>query len=241
MEITLASLARRVEELEAANVALARRLDRSRGRTLAFAFAGIAAIAFASTRTARAAGDDKALGASEFVLQDATGKARAKLALNKHDGPELQFIDAGGAVRMALGLGKDATTGLLMRDAKGAERLEIGLSKEGEMGIVLRDSETRTRLVIACEPDGTPAVVLRDAKGPRLVLYQTADTEAGLLLKDSAGGARAVFCSAAKTGIPALVLKAPDGTPRAALAVGEEGGAGIELQDAKGTKIFSKP
>ena len=94
-ESTLEVLAHRVAKLEVQN-------QRLKKAGIAWMVVAVAFIVMGQAQT------NRTLEANEFVLKDETGKARAKLHMERGRDPSLSLYDASGVERAKLSQGKDA-------------------------------------------------------------------------------------------------------------------------------------
>ncbi len=123
----LEALACRIEEVARQNARLiveTNRLKRS-DRTAK----GLAVVALGILGVLVSAGGSKSgavLEAEQFVMKDAEGHERAKLALGDDGSPRLLFRDAQGRIRIQISVGPTGTPGFRLFDETG--KAEIGAS-----------------------------------------------------------------------------------------------------------------
>jgi len=84
----------------------------------------------------------KVIRANQFVLEDATGTARAALGVGKDGRPWLLLLDAKGTVRTWIGEAKYGPR-LLLADENGTTRATLGVSEHGP-SLLLLDAKGKT-------------------------------------------------------------------------------------------------
>jgi hypothetical protein len=135
---------KRLEELE-------RELFAEKRRTrwvLAAVLVGVVGVGLALTwgtirptaQTQGANSGPKVIRATQFILEDETGKDRAMLVVSK-DGPGLTLYDENGQTRAVLSADKDGPV-LALNDETGKARAGLGVDKDGS-GLDLLDESGR--------------------------------------------------------------------------------------------------
>lgn len=134
------ALARRVERLTAAVVALA----------AGFALAVVWALAPRPEATAE-----------RFMLRDRTGRWRGALALDEQDRPTVRLNDANGRALLYGVVRADGTPRLRLSDASGRNRIVLELAPDGSPHARLLDAEGRTGVDARLPADGRPELEVR--------------------------------------------------------------------------------
>ena len=122
----------RIENLEK-GLATARRLNRWLLAAVGLALGAWILTGSIGPTTAGAPGGAaavKEVRANTFIVEDANGKTRAKLAMVGADGPVLVLADENGKVRAMLSV-DEAGPGLDLRDENGKPRALLGVTKDG--------------------------------------------------------------------------------------------------------------
>jgi hypothetical protein len=103
------------------------------------------------------------LGARRFVVVDAAQTVRAELVAADDGDVLLRLNNAAGKARTILRLEREGNATLRLSDAQGFNRLELGIDQDGEPSLALTgpDGRTRTRLGLY-EPDHQPGLSLLD-------------------------------------------------------------------------------
>ncbi len=105
------------------------------------------------------------VSASEFVVLDAAGKARARIDVNK-----------------------DGQAGFAMYDSDSHARAQIVIDNQGAPSVRLYDTSNKLRLSLEISTDGVPTVRLMDTSDrARAVIGVDAQGEAGLNFYDQDG------------------------------------------------------
>ncbi|OJW12376.1 MAG: hypothetical protein BGO49_21220 [Planctomycetales bacterium 71-10] len=163
---------------------LERRLERERRRwrivgTVLTVGVGLMATAGAAMNEAA-----KPVEASEFILRDQEGRARAALTIRPDGTPGLAFYDEKATMRMSLDLGAD------------------GDNDDDTPGVNIYGRDGELRAAMAIRPDGTPGLGFFDkGRNPRLSLDMAGDESTGVNIYGPGGVLRA-----------AMAIR-PDGTP----------------------------
>ena len=170
-------------ELTETKALAARRPDVRRGWLLAVVGVAVVGLGLAwtlakttATAQAQAAGAvPKTIRANEFILEDADGKRRAWLGVDK-DGPGLHLLDENGKPRAVLTVTKDGP-GLNLYDEKGNGRAALGVLKDGA-ALALFDEKGKGRTTLGVNQTVTPdgktitypesSLLLFDEKGKRI-------------------------------------------------------------------------
>lgn len=145
--------------------------------------------------------------ARAFILEDANGKARAKLTANK-DGTGLTLYDENGKNRATLGVTSEGP-GLVLFDENGKSRVALDTSA-GAPGLSLSDENGVTRANLVALNAG-PGLALSDERGENRARLVVVDKGPGLVLLDENGKSRARL-AVSKSG-PGLVLSDKSGNP----------------------------
>jgi hypothetical protein len=128
---------------------------------------GVVALALAwtlanTTSTAQGSNSElKMVSANGFVLQDETGKPRARLTVLK-GGPMLSLLDANGTLRAMLTVDKEGA-GLALGDETGKTRARLTVDTSGP-GLGLLDENGKPRLTLGVSTD-RPWLGLYDKTG----------------------------------------------------------------------------
>ena len=169
IELTMETLARRLDQVEREN----RRLNRAG----VVALAVIAAVVLMGQATGNVA---KVVEAEKFVLRDADGKGRARLESLPSGLVRLALLDKDENIQSVLGVGVGRpslvlagrnnktilTTSFLSVSGKGGKsRLTLAVLPSGEQSLVLTDNTGRTRAELAIEVDGSSTFGLFDRTG----------------------------------------------------------------------------
>jgi hypothetical protein len=133
----------RLEKLERELLAEKRRTRRVLA-AVGLGVVGVLALTWGTiTPTAQAQGANtgpKVIRATQFILEDETGKDRAMLVVSK-DGPGLTLYDENGQTRAVLSADKDGPV-LALNDETGKARAGLGVDKDGS-GLDLLDESGR--------------------------------------------------------------------------------------------------
>jgi len=103
----------------------------------------------------------KEVRAKRFVVEDANGKSRAMLTVNKDD-PGLALLDKNGKPRATLIVGKRGA-GLVLWNKNGKSGVMLSLSND-QPALMLSDAKGKTRAALNVNKDGA-GLLLIDAKG----------------------------------------------------------------------------
>ena len=139
-----------------------------------------------STPTAQAQGANtgpKVIRATQFILEDETGKARARLVVDK-DGPGLALYDETGQIRAGLGVNKDGAE-LTLLDETSKPRAMLSMGKDGP-GLVLGDETGKKRVGLAVDKEG-PRLALDDETGKARAGLTVSKDGPRLALSDETG------------------------------------------------------
>jgi len=212
--VTDAQLAARVDRLERAS---------RRERVLAL---GVLVLALAtaqapaplsSPRVVRdAAGGSTTLSASGIVVRAGT-TVRTAVGFDKDRNPSIDLTDSTGALRESMYLLADRPV-LRLFDRAGKRRAEMFLASDTENGeFVIRDAADVTRLAAFVGSKGLPELALYGTDGSARAYASTDDDSPYLVMKDAAGASRVVIGGYTS------------------------GTMGMDVRDAAGTALFSKP
>ena len=101
--------------------------------------------------------------AKEFVLQDDSGRTRARIAMNEYDAPCLQMFDRNGQPRAQLRLNRDDVPSLRLYDEKGKLRSVNGfVLGMMEPGLILFDDFGSGHLIGSLAPDAASTLQIAD-------------------------------------------------------------------------------
>jgi hypothetical protein len=200
------------------------RLERTARRDRALALGALALVlATAQTPAATplvvrdAAGNKATLSASGLVVRNGAGAPRSALGFDKDRNPSLDEYDSSGAIRQSMYL---LTNRPVFRqfDKAGNRRAEMFLAADTQNGeFVIRDANGVTRAAVFIGDKGLP--------------------EAGFYAGD--GNVRAYL--SADDAAPYMVMKDRSGVFRVIVGGFASGGVGIEVRNAAGTAVWSKP
>lgn len=212
-ESNLEALANRVAKLEAQN----RHLKK----------AGIASLIVASAVIAMAqVPAKKVIEANEFVLQDASGKTRARLSMETTDRPTLSFYKDKSTITTSLAGGDEPF--LTMNRVGTAEQVMLGANK-AFLGLGLYEREIRAGLSLQ---KGTPALDLFNEKGkPQASLSAPSDGTA--LSMFDVNGKQQVSMMVSPVG-PTFDMHDPDSKAGFTLWVARGAGPDFSMYDSKG-------
>jgi hypothetical protein len=122
--------------------------------------------------------------------------------------------DADGIERGRMALGSDGRAHLALADREGRERIRLTVLADGSPGVTVMDANDRPRAVLGSLPDGTTNLVFADAQGiGRAVLGLEPDGSSQALFTDRVGTVRALVGVGA-TGAP--VVSTFSGAPQEA-------------------------
>ncbi len=110
--------------------------------------------------------DPKVVRANQFVLEDANGKTRAVLDVDKEGVPGLYLYDADGTPRIMLAVGAHGSV-LAMFDRNGKNRVSVAVSSD-VASVRLSDRSNNPRVRVTVGSDGAPELELLHANGVQL-------------------------------------------------------------------------
>jgi hypothetical protein len=213
-ESSLEALAKRVAKLEAQN----RRLKK----------AGIASFIVASAVIAMGqAPAKKVIEANEFVLQDASGKARARLSMETTDKPALTFLRDQTTPTASLTGGDEPF--LTLNRAGTAEQVQLGANKEF-VGLAIYEKEIRAGLSMQ---KGATALDLFDASGQPKVTLNFSSLGSGFTMFDPHDKASLSMSVSPAVGGPVFSMFDSTGGSRVTL-VTPDGEPSLKLEDKEG-------
>lgn len=170
----------RLAVLEAAT----RRLERERRRWRIVGTVLTVGVGLMATAGAAMNETPKSVEASEFILRDKEGRARAALTIRPDGTPGLAFYDEKATMRMSLDLGADDN------------------NDDDTPGVNIYGQDGELRAAMTIRPDGTPGLGFFDkGRNPRLSLDMANDDSTGVNIYGPGGVLRA-----------AMAIR-PDGTP----------------------------
>jgi hypothetical protein len=104
-------------------------------------------------------------GTLRLMLQDARGRARAKLSLFTDGSSGFTFSDSVGQPRMVFALLPDETASIVLADARGKTRSVLGISAGGNPTLVFADKDGATRAGLGVDGRGVGTFTLVDGGG----------------------------------------------------------------------------
>jgi hypothetical protein len=110
--------------------------------------------------------DPKVVRAKQFVLEDANGKTRAVLDVDKEGVPGLYLYDDDGTPRVMLAVGTHGSV-LAMFDRNGKNRVSVAVSGNVS-SIRLSDGNNKPRIRVTVGSDGAPELELLHASGVQI-------------------------------------------------------------------------
>jgi hypothetical protein len=126
------------------------------------------------------------VAAETFVLRDAQGKERAKLAVIQST-VTLQLLGVNGKPRLALAVGDEGPQ-IVLRDGSGAQRLGLGATVDGASGLIVSDVDGQPRAALSTNAEGETELALIDTQGKqRARIAVSLQGSPGIALFDSAG------------------------------------------------------
>ena len=163
-----------------------------------------------------AGGGSATLAASGLTFRDAR-VARAAFGIDKDRHPSLDLSDSAGAIRESMHLLADRPV-LRQFDKAGKRRAELFLASDTQNGeFVIRDANDVTRAAAFIGSHGLPELTLYGSDAKVRTYLSADDTAPYLVMKDGAGHSRVV------------------------IGAYESGHLGMDLRNAAGTPLWSKP
>lgn len=163
----------------------------------------------------------KSIEASEFLLRDATGKLRGRLATTS-EGPSLELLGPDQDVGIRIRLGEKGPK-IAMFDATRELRALVTVA-DGESGLYFYDAAGITRAELGVTSDGKYGQLnLHDADGTRRQVLSAGQEASSILLYDTRGKIRATL--GVGQDYPELTLSDNGGRVRAKLIVRDSGPA----------------
>jgi hypothetical protein len=164
-----------------------------------------------------ASGAGVTLTATGLVARDAAGKVRVAAGLDADRFPSIDLYDASGTIRESAYLVDDRPV-FRQFDKAGKRRAELFLAGDTENGEdVIRDASEVTRLAVFRGPLGLPEIGFYGSDGKVRAYRSTDDDVPYLGIKDRAAATRVVMGGYAS------------------------GKMGMDLRNAGGTAIWSRP
>ncbi|MGE3817891.1 MAG: hypothetical protein AB7I30_00500 [Isosphaeraceae bacterium] len=249
LALDLVPILERLDRLESENqrlVGLTERLVRERrgGRrwlSVAVASVGLIALVGASAQVGDVSVRATVVEASRFVVRDAEGRERARLAMGEDHSPRLVFSDDQGRVRLQISVAPNGSPGVRLLDETQKAEAGLAVSGGGRPGLVLNDQSGRTRASLTIQQDGGPTLNLRDEKGKaRVVLDASPDGAHGLSLRDSDENLR-LSAVILPGGFPGLNVVDGEGNPRVAIQTTPDGEARFRVLSRRNGVLFEVP
>jgi hypothetical protein len=103
--------------------------------------------------------------AEEFVLQDANGSRRGRLAADEDGRVQFSLSDRDGRGRIRLTVLADGSPGVTISDADARPRAVLGYLPDGTTNLVFADAQGMSRAVLGVEPDGSTHALFSDRAG----------------------------------------------------------------------------
>lgn len=162
-------------------------------------------------------GGSLVMSATGLTVRDARGSVRADVGIDRDGYPSLDEYDSSGAIRQSMYLLPDRPV-FRQFDKAGKRRAEMFLASDTQNGeFVIRDAQDVTRLAAFMGDQGLPEIALYGSDAKVRAYLSTDDTS------------------------PYLVMKDRSATTRVVIGGYQSGAFGIDLRNASGTAVFSKP
>lgn len=107
----------------------------------------------------------RSLVTEEFVLQDADGFRRGRLAADEDGRVQFSLSDRDGRGRIRLTVLADGSPGVTISDADARPRAVLGYLPDGTTNLVFADAQGMSRAVLGVEPDGSTHALFSDRDG----------------------------------------------------------------------------
>jgi len=156
------------------------------------------------------------IGAAGLVVRDANKVARQDVGLDSSGYPSLDFQDAAGKLRESMYLLKDRPV-LRQFDSNGKRRAEAFLTLTDNPEFAISDAAENARL----------SIFQGDKDLPEFALYGSDAKVRAYISSDDAGSF--------------LVMKDGNGVTRLDMGTYTSGAVGIDVRNAAGTEVYSKP
>ena len=164
-----------------------------------------------------AAGNTATLSATGLAVRDGTRTVRSAIGLDKDRSPALDLHDSAGAIRQSMALLSDRPV-LRHFDKAGKRRAEMFLASDTQNGeFVIRDASEATRAAAFIGTKGLPETAFYGSDGSVRAYLSADDVSPYLVMKDKAG------------------------TSRVVMGGYESGRIGMDVRNAAGTALWSKP
>ncbi len=172
----------------------------------------------AAPLTVRAdSGAQATISARGLSVSATTGSVRTAFGFDKDAYPSLHLSDTAGRIRESMYLLADRPV-LRQFDAAGKRRAELFLASDTQNGeFVIRDANDVTRVAVFQGSQGLPEIAFYGTDG-KVRGYLSADDDA-----------------------PYLVMKDRSGTSRVVMGSYATGKIGMDVRNAAGTAVWSKP
>jgi hypothetical protein len=168
-------------------------------------------LAVAVVLLSQAAPSERTVEAERFVLKDAEGRERARLALALDDLVSFVLLDANGTSRAVLAAAPDGTTGLMLNNREGKTQFRARVQRFGPASVTVFDSDSWRRAALSVAGDGTSSVKLSAGKRPIVRLVSGVDQSSRLAFVDGTGQERSLL-GLGSDGSPVLRLNSADGS-----------------------------
>jgi hypothetical protein len=164
-----------------------------------------------------AGGGTATLSATGLAVRDGARTLRNAIGLDKDRYPSLDLYDSTGAIRQSMYLLTDRPV-LRQFDKAGKRRAEMFLASDTQNGeFVIRDASDVTRAAAFIGTQGLPEAAFYGTDGQVRAYLSTDDVSPYLVMKDKAGNSRVVMGGYAS------------------------GRMGMDVRNAAGTAVWSKP
>ena len=164
-----------------------------------------------------AAGNAATLSASGLAVSDRTRTVRSAIGLDKDRYPSLDLYDSSGAIRQSMYLLTNRPV-LRQFDKAGTRRAEMFLTADTQNGeFVIRDASDVVRGAVFIGDKGLPEAGFYGSDGNVRAYLSADDVSPYLVMKDKSGGSRVVMGGYAA------------------------GSIGMDVRNAAGTAVWSKP
>ena len=115
--------------------------------------------------TSTPAAPQRLVAASEFVLLDPVGKARARISVSKDDQVSFVMYDRNNHLRARIAVDSIGTPSVRLYDLADKLRLALEVASDGIPTVRLLDSHSRPRALLGVDGDGEPGLNFYEADG----------------------------------------------------------------------------